>query len=265
MTSTTSSKSGEYPDQRESVLFISGCGVAFLVSVAATAYFCHSMCCEMEMPGGWTTSMMWTRMPGQTWIESAVNFQLMWLAMMMAMMLPSALLTFLKTKRPPVSLSVMATGYFAVWVALGVGIYALGVAFAAAVMRWEGFSRAVPVLSGAALIAAGVFQFTRWKTIGLLHCRSSFGCSSVCPERETDLRLGCKQGAACCLCCAAPTMILIVLGMMNPVVIIGVTVIIAAEKVLPRAVVVARFVGVLAIVAGATSLCVVLLRPTSAL
>ena len=82
-------------------------------------------------------------------------------------MLPSALPTFLKTRRAPVSLSVMATGYFAVWVASGTGIYALGVAFAAAAMRWEVFSRAVPVLSGASLIAAGAFQFTSWKTTGL--------------------------------------------------------------------------------------------------
>ena len=137
-------------------------------------------------------------------------------------MLPSALPTFLKTRRAPVSLSVMATGYFAVWVASGTGIYALGVAFAAAAMRWEVFSRAVPVLSGASLIAAGAFQFTSWKTTGLLRCRSPFGCASVCPERETNFRLGYKQGMACCLCCAAPSMILVVLGMMNPFVIIGV-------------------------------------------
>jgi predicted metal-binding membrane protein len=61
----------------------------------------------MEMPGGWTISMMWMRMPGQTWAASATSFLLMWLAMMVAMMLPSALPTFLKTKRAPVSLSIM--------------------------------------------------------------------------------------------------------------------------------------------------------------
>src|SRR5262249_5067927 len=112
--------------------FIAACVLAFVASVAATAYFCCSMCCEMEMPGGWTMSMMWMRMPGQTWAASATSFQLMWLAMMVAMMLPSAVPMFLSTKRAPISLSVMATGYFAIWLAVGVGIYALGVAFAAA-------------------------------------------------------------------------------------------------------------------------------------
>src|SRR5204863_5943690 len=123
---------------------------------------------------------------------------------------------FLKQNRTPLSLSVTATGYFTVWLALGAGIYALGVAFAAAAMRWETFSCIVPALSGAALVAAGAFQFTRWKMTGLLGCRSLFGCTAACPERETDFRLGCKQGAACCLCCAATTLVLVVLGMMNP-------------------------------------------------
>jgi len=139
---------------------------AFVASVAATVYFCRSMCCEMEMPCGWTMSMMWMRMHGQTWFGSALSFHFMWLAMMVAMMLPSALPTFLKQRRTPASLSVMATGYFAAWMALGVGIYALGVAFAAAAMRWEVFSRAVPVLSGASLIAAGPFNLQAGKPPG---------------------------------------------------------------------------------------------------
>jgi len=49
----------------------------------------------MEMPGGWTMSMMWMRMPGQTWFASALSFQFMWLAMMVTMMMPSALPMFL--------------------------------------------------------------------------------------------------------------------------------------------------------------------------
>src|SRR5215510_2714311 len=126
--------------------FIAACVLAFVASVSATIYFCRSMCCEMEMPGGWRMSMMWMRMPGQSWAASVASFQLMWLAMMVAMMLPSALPMFLNTKRAPVSLSVMASGYFAVWLGAGVGIYALGVAFAAAAMRWEILSRAIPVM-----------------------------------------------------------------------------------------------------------------------
>jgi len=45
-------------------------------------------------------------------------------------------------------------------------------------------------------------------------------------------------------------MILVVLGMMNPLVIVGVTLVIAAEKILPRPELTARLVGLAAIIAG---------------
>ena len=41
------------------------------------------------MPGGWTMSMVWMRMPGQTWPGAAASFLGMWVVMMVAMMLPS--------------------------------------------------------------------------------------------------------------------------------------------------------------------------------
>src|SRR5262245_61952451 len=241
--------------------FIAVCILAFAAGVWATVYFCHSMCCEREMPGGWTMSMMWMRMRGQTWFASAISFLLMWLAMMVAMMLPSALPTFLKTRRQVAPLCYMASGYFLIWLAAGVGVYALGVAFAAVAMRSELFSRVVPWVSGASLITVGVIQFTRWKMAHLLRCRSAFGCAISSPQGETGFRLGCKQGAACCACSAAPMAIQLALGIMNPLVMIIVAIIIAAEKLLPRPAIVARVVGALAILAGAASFCVVFLRP----
>jgi predicted metal-binding membrane protein len=128
-------------------------------------------------------------------------------------------------------------------------------------MRCESFSRTVPFLLSALLIAAGSIQFTRWKMTHLLRCRSPFGCATSCPQHETSFQLGCKQGVACCICCAAPMTIQLALGIMNPLVMIAVAMIIAAEKLLPRPVIVARVVGISTMVAGAVVFCVVLLRP----
>jgi predicted metal-binding membrane protein len=145
----------------------------------------------------------------------------------------------------------MASAYFAVWLAAGVGIYALGVAFAAVAMRSELFDRAVPLLSGASLITAGVIQLTRWKMSHLLRCRSPSGCAISCLQHETSFRLGCKQGAACCVCCAAPMTIMIVLGMMNPLVMVGVAIVIAAEKLMPNPDPVVRISGIAIMTIGA--------------
>src|SRR5450631_3436768 len=108
--------------------FIAVCALAFAASVAGTVYFCRSMSGGMEMPGGWTMSMMWMRMPGQTWTASAGMFMLMWLAMMVAMMLPSALPMLLNFRQSlpgnenrnlgaPVIFA--ASGYFLVWQVFG--------------------------------------------------------------------------------------------------------------------------------------------------
>jgi predicted metal-binding membrane protein len=243
------------------VEFIAICVLAFGASVAATAYFCTSMCSEIEMPGGWTMSMMWMPMDGQSWFASATSFLVMWLTMMVAMMMPSALPTFLRVRRQWASLACIASGYFAIWLAAGVGIYALGAAFATVAMRSEFFSRAVPWLFGASLIAAGTIQFTRWKMTHLLRCRSPSGCGISCLKHESSFQLGCKQGVACCLCCAGPMTIQLALGIMNPLVMIVVTLIIAAEKLLRRPEVIAWIVGLSAIVAGVASF-VVSLRPS---
>ena len=224
--------------------------LVFIAGASITVYFIHSMCCGMDMPGGWTMSMMWMRMPGQTWLESGLSFLLMWLGMMLVMMMPSALPTFLKTQRGWTSLSYMAAGYFTIWLIVGIGIYPIGVELAEIEMRSELVSRAVPLFSAATLISVGVIQFTRWKMKHLLGCRSQLGCVMSCSKDETSFWVGCKQGATCCLCCAPQMTILLVLGIMNPVVMIIVTVFITAEKFLPRPEITTRVIGIATIFAG---------------
>src|SRR5260370_11138074 len=74
--------------------------IAVLVSICAagaTLYFYYSMSNGMPMPGNWTMSMMW--MPIGSELAGAVIFTLMWLAMMVAMMLPSAMPMLLLYRR----------------------------------------------------------------------------------------------------------------------------------------------------------------------
>jgi len=44
-----------------------------------------------------------------------------------------------KAANTPAFLTLLASGYFTVWLAVGAGIYAFGVAFATATTRWESF------------------------------------------------------------------------------------------------------------------------------
>src|SRR6187397_885462 len=71
--------------------FVGIAALLFAVSAAVTIVWCTSMSAMggMPMPGGWTMSMAWMRMPGQTWPGAAASFLGMWVVMMAAMMLPS--------------------------------------------------------------------------------------------------------------------------------------------------------------------------------
>jgi predicted metal-binding membrane protein len=89
MTCTTSrSSNSAHASERA---FVGVSALLFALSVAVTLMWCVSMSAmeEMPMPGGWTMSMAWMRMPGQTWPGVAASFLGMWVVMMVAMMLPS--------------------------------------------------------------------------------------------------------------------------------------------------------------------------------
>ena len=63
----------------------------FAASTTLTIVWCASMSAMggMPMPGGWTMSMAWMRMPEQTRAGAAALLLGMWVVMMVAMMLPS--------------------------------------------------------------------------------------------------------------------------------------------------------------------------------
>ena len=235
--------------------------LVFAISAVATIHYCRTMSGGMDMPGGWTMSMMWMRMPGQSWAAAATMFLEMWMAMMVAMMLPSALPMLLRFRRfyagtvnsrTGLQTLLVACGYLTVWLVIGVVIYVIGVFWADATMQWSRLSQAVPVLIGATVALAGLFQFSRWKMYGLGSCRHPSVCS-ISPQNTTlfvGYSYGIKQGLCCAICCSGPMLILLALGMMSLVLMIAVTALISLEKLLANPFPVVRIAGFLAVVGG---------------
>ncbi len=153
--------------------FLGVSALLFAASAAATIVWCASMSAmgAMPMPGGWTMSMAWMRMPGQTWPGAAASFLGMWVVMMVAMMLPSLVPMLCRyrqaVRRPGETrlgrLTVLVgAGYFFVWTGFGMAAYPLGVALAAVEMQRPALARAVPIALGVVVLMADSLQLTAW-------------------------------------------------------------------------------------------------------
>jgi len=233
--------------------------VLFAASAATTVTWCSSMSAMpgMEMPGGWTMSMAWMRMPGQTWPGAAATFLGMWTVMMIAMMLPS-LVPMLMRYRTAVATggtglarptALVAAGYFFVWILAGMAAYPLGLALAAAEMRFPTLAGAVPYAVGAIVVIAGALQFTAWKKRQLASCRAAPECT-LTAGAGSALRYGLRLGLHCVRCCAGLTAILLVIGVMDLRAMTVVTLAITAERLLPAADRVARGIGAVVVAGG---------------
>jgi predicted metal-binding membrane protein len=234
----------------------------FAASAAVTIVWCASMSGmgAMPMPGGWTMSMAWMRMPGQTWPGAAASFLGMWVVMMVAMMLPS-LVPMLWRYRQAVGrtgetglgrlTALVGAGYFFVWTVFGMAAFPLGVALAAIEMQQPALARAVPIAVGVVVLIAGALQFTAWKAHRLACCREAPACGRTLPaDPGTAWRHGLRLGLHCIHCCAGPTAILLVIGVMDLRAMAVVTAAITIERLAPAGERVARAIGVVVVGAG---------------
>ena len=238
-------------------------GALFAASTAITITWCASiseMGGGMPMPGGWTMSMMWMRMPGQTWPNAAASFLAMWIAMMVAMMMPS-LVPMLWRYRAAVGggsaarlgalTALVGVGYFAVWSLVGVVAYALGVALAALAMDEPAFARTVPIGVGVVVVTAGALQLTGWKARHLGCCRTAPGRGRTLPaDAGTAWRHGLRLGAHCSYCCAGLTAMLLVVGVMDLRAMTAVAAAITIERLAPNGDRAARAIGAIILAAG---------------
>ncbi len=243
--------------------FLGAAALLFAASTAVTAAWCSSMATMdgMPMPGGWTMSMAWMRMPGQSWPGAAASFLGMWTVMMVAMMLPS-LVPMLVSYRESLARSgeprrnsftlLVGSGYFFVWTLLGVAAFPIGLAVAAAEMQHPALARAVPSLTGLVVLIAGALQFTRWKQHQLACCRPEPACRhALATDLVVAWREGLRLGLHCASCCAGPTAALLALGVMDLRAMVLVTLAITAERLFPDGRRAAHGVGLGALAMGA--------------
>ena len=212
------------------------------------------------MPGGWTMSMAWMRMPGQSWSDAAASFVGMWVVMTVAMMLPSLAPSLWRYRAAPATSSarrgdlltaVVAAGYFVVWTLVGALAFGLGVGWAGAAMRQPALARGVPLAAGVVVLIAGGFQFTAWKQRQLACCREWPTRFLTLPSSVgTAWRHGLRLGLHCSCSCAGLTAILLALGVMDLRPMILVTAAITLERLAPDGERAARAVGVVAAGAG---------------
>jgi predicted metal-binding membrane protein len=167
----------------------------------------------------------------------------MWLAMMVAMMTPSAAPAMLLYARvhahhggpgaPRAPLAAFALGYLAVWSAISQA--------AASLQLWSERHGVVSTMTmgvagrwpaAVVLIAAGLYQLTPLKRACLAECRSpaQFLSQHFRPGASGAFRLGLRHGAWCLGCCWLLMALLFVGGVMNLVWIALIAILVGIEK-----------------------------------
>ena len=232
---------GERVPGRDRLLVLSG-----LVSISALSW-CY------------TWYLAWDMQHSQNALCGASQLLMfaMWVIMMVAMMVPSAapmILLFAavnrkrrEQERPFVPTGIFLLGYLVVWSVFSA---------VATIVQWHLHQRALltpmmvsasPLLSGATLMAAGLFQFTPLKHTCLKHCRSPLGflLTDWRDGARGAFLMGLRHGSYCLGCCWLLMALLFVAGVMNLVWLAVLTIFVLLEKVAPVGMHLSRVTGLL--------------------
>jgi predicted metal-binding membrane protein len=231
--------------------------------IAAWTYLVYlkvTMPADMDMSG----MVMIDR---RTWgvIDVALLF-VMWTVMMVAMMVPSAapmVLAFLTvnncrqtSNRPLVPVWFFLVGYLAVWTAYSAVATLAQWGLRQAALLSTMMESTSPMLNGALLVAVGVFQWTPLKRACLSRCRSplTFLMSEWREGMSGAFAMGLRHGSYCLGCCWILMALLFVTGVMNLFWVVGIALLVMAEKIFPKGELLARVSGVALALAGVTVL-----------
>ncbi|MBS1166662.1 MAG: hypothetical protein H6R00_2687 [Proteobacteria bacterium] len=173
----------------------------------------------------------------------------MWVAMVFAMMLPTAAPTFRAyADNAGIGAVALMAGYTAVWLvvsllATAVQVWLVHLGALAPHMAPAGIA-----LSASILIAAGIYQFTPLKWACLVRCRNPRVADAE-GEMAGMFRIGLEEGLACLGCCWAMMAVMFAAGLMNLAAMALLGVLMGLEK-LVSGVRTTYFLGVLLILAG---------------
>jgi predicted metal-binding membrane protein len=215
----------------------------------------------LDMYGSMSGPSAWMMAADRGVAHHALLFA-MWLAMMVGMMLPSAapaILIYTAVIRrssdgddAATRAYLFAAGYLAVWTAFSAAATLLHSVLTSLTLVSPMMQITRPVLGGALLVVAGIYQMTSLKQSCLASCRSpaTFLTEHWRAGRAGAWRLGLEHGLYCFGCCWALMLLLFVGGVMSLLCIAAITVFVLAEKVAPLGVQGGRLSGVALIVAG---------------
>ena len=185
----------------------------------------------------------------------------MWAVMMVGMMAGSAtpmLLLFAGaqatrgSQRVPMAVPLFGLGYLTVWVGFSACAALAQEGLHRAALMSAGMATSSPRVSGAILIAAGVYQLTPFKGACLAHCRSPLGflMTNWRDGAIGAFRMGLAHGTHCLGCCWALMGVLFAVGVMNLLWVAALTVLVLIEKAGPWGHAAARVAGAAIIVWG---------------
>jgi predicted metal-binding membrane protein len=143
--------------------------------------------------------------------------------------------------------SVFVLGYLLAWTGYAV-LAALGQSLLhSAALLSPAMASASPLLGGALLLLAGVYQWLPVKGACLSHCRSPLGFFTAEWREGVSgaLVMGLRHGSYCVGCCWALMALLFVAGVMNLLWVAVIAGFVLAEKVVPNGRLLGRVTGAL--------------------
>jgi predicted metal-binding membrane protein len=185
----------------------------------------------------------------------------MWWLMMVAMMLPSAapaILLYARVKQRNEEKAISGSwlflsGYLAVWL-----LFSVAAAVAQKLLTGPSMALDSRIAQALVLLAAGLYQLSPLKSACVSQCRSpaEFLSRHWRPGPVGTLRLGLVHGVYCLGCCWMLMALLFVGGVMNLLWVIGLTIVVAIEKLAPGGPLLGRAAGAALIAWGLVRLAV---------